>query len=89
MIFPEGIRTVTGEIREFKKGAFYLAKNAKADILPVAINGLYYAKTKGDWRIRSANVTLNFGKPFLYKDFKGLSVEELRDWAKDTIESLK
>lgn len=89
MIFPEGIRTVTGEMREFKKGAFYLAKNAKADILPVAINGLYYAKTKGDWRIRSANVTLNFGKPFLYKDFKGLSVEELRDWAKDTIERLK
>ncbi len=89
IIFPEGMRTITGEMREFKKGAFYLAKNAKTDILPVAINGLYYAKTRGDWRVRSANVMLNFGKPFLYKDFKSLSVEELRDCVKDTIEELK
>ncbi|MDD5765424.1 MAG: lysophospholipid acyltransferase family protein [Candidatus Marinimicrobia bacterium] len=89
IIFPEGGRTTTGEMREFKKGAFYLALKTKADILPIAINGLYKAKTRGDWRVRSAKVTFNIGKPIGYDDYHDLSVGELRDLMREKILNLK
>ncbi|HPS58229.1 MAG TPA: AMP-binding protein [Spirochaetota bacterium] len=41
MIFPEGKRTDTGEIQEFKLGAAYLAKNIDREIIPITINGAY------------------------------------------------
>ena len=39
-VLPEGHRTRTGEMGPFKKGPFYLAKEAGADILPFGIHGL-------------------------------------------------
>jgi 1-acyl-sn-glycerol-3-phosphate acyltransferase len=89
LIFPEGGRTVTGEMGEFKKGAFHLARQNRADILPVAIRGLYRAKTRDDWRIRSANVVFNFGKPLCYQDYKNLSINQLRDLVRQIITDLK
>ncbi len=41
MIFPEGTRTKTGLINDFKQGAAFLAKNIGKQILPIAINGAY------------------------------------------------
>lgn len=38
-IFPEGTRSKDGEIHRFKSGAFALAKEAGADILPVVMEG--------------------------------------------------
>jgi len=37
MILPEGTRSRTGELGEFKKGAFWLARNLELSILPVTI----------------------------------------------------
>lgn len=39
MIFPEGTRSVNGEIGFFRRGAFQLAISAKAPLLPVLIDG--------------------------------------------------
>lgn len=39
VIFPEGTRSHTTEMGEFKPGSFKLATKAKAKIVPVAING--------------------------------------------------
>ncbi len=89
LIFPEGGRTVTGEMQPFKKGAFILARNARATILPVAINGLYRAKTRGDWRFHSANVALTFGCPLPFSQYANWDIEQLRDWAWQTINALK
>ncbi|MFA5517817.1 MAG: AMP-binding protein [Spirochaetota bacterium] len=41
MIFPEGTRTKTGTINEFKQGAAFLAKNIGKKILPIAITGTF------------------------------------------------
>ena len=40
-VFPEGTRTKTGKIEEFKEGAFVVAKLGHADILPIVIDGSY------------------------------------------------
>ncbi|HXG83670.1 MAG TPA: AMP-binding protein, partial [Pyrinomonadaceae bacterium] len=47
LIFPEGGRSLTGEIAEFKPIIGYLALNNKTGILPVYIWGTYEAFPKG------------------------------------------
>jgi 1-acyl-sn-glycerol-3-phosphate acyltransferase len=39
MMFPEGTRSPTGRVRAFKHGAFTLARDAGAPILPIVIEG--------------------------------------------------
>jgi 1-acyl-sn-glycerol-3-phosphate acyltransferase len=50
MIFPEGTRTDDGELGEFLDGAFRLAIQAGAPVLPIAVRGTRTAMRKGDWR---------------------------------------
>lgn len=50
MVFPEGARTFTGRMRDFKKGAFMLADELQLPIVPLTINGSFdvMPRTK-DW----------------------------------------
>lgn len=50
MIFPEGTRTRTGDLKPFKNGAFKLAKRYNFNILPVVLEGGRQAMPAGDWR---------------------------------------
>lgn len=47
-IFPEGTRTYDGKMKRFHKGAFYLAKTLKLDIIPIILygNGKIIAKAQ-------------------------------------------
>jgi long-chain acyl-CoA synthetase len=47
LIFPEGTRSLTGQINEFKPVIGYLALNCKVGILPVYIWGTYETFPKG------------------------------------------
>ena len=53
MIYPEGTRSKTGEIAEFKAGSFKLATKAKALIVPVAIQNTRatFESSKGFGRV--------------------------------------
>ncbi len=51
MIFPEGTRSKTGELRDFHAGAFKLAIDAQVPILPLAVWGTRDALRKNDWRL--------------------------------------
>ena len=64
-VFPQGGIRPYGKIDEVKKGFVVIAKNAKADILPVGIEGFDgYPKLKPFTR---RNVKLHIGKPISYK----------------------
>ena len=45
-IFPEGTRTLSGEINDFYKGFIYLFRSTQIAILPVTLNGFYKLKPK-------------------------------------------
>jgi 1-acyl-sn-glycerol-3-phosphate acyltransferase len=86
IIFPEGTRSPTGELREFKSGGFQLAIEAQAPILPVTVSGTQRITPKGSLRIESGVVKVVYGKPI---ETRGLGVEErkgLRDVVRRAIE---
>lgn len=57
-IFPEGTRTLDGDVHEFKPGAFKLATKAKVRILPVAIIGNFEIMRKGSKTIKSGPIKM-------------------------------
>ncbi|MFC1669660.1 lysophospholipid acyltransferase family protein [Spirochaetota bacterium] len=89
LIMPEGQRTLTGKVQDFKKGPFHFALAAKKDILPFAMRGLYKYKSKHSWILNPGKVYIKFGTPVSYKSMENLSVEELRDKVKNIIIDLK
>lgn len=52
IIFPEGTRTLTGELSHFKRTFAILARELKVPIIPVAIHGAYKAMPKGRYLAR-------------------------------------
>lgn len=74
LIFPEGTRSLTGEIAEFKPIIGYLALTCRVGILPIYLQGTHEAMPKGSNIIRSREIGARIGR--------FLSHEELEDLAK-------
>jgi 1-acyl-sn-glycerol-3-phosphate acyltransferase len=63
IMFPEGTRSATGELQRFKKGAFVLAIQTGAAIVPTAIVGSRQVMRKHSLLIHAGTVTIRFGEP--------------------------
>jgi 1-acyl-sn-glycerol-3-phosphate acyltransferase len=63
LIFPEGGRAATGEMKEFRDGAFFLAIKSGAAVLPVALIGTYEMLPFGSGVMRPGPVTMRIGQP--------------------------
>jgi 1-acyl-sn-glycerol-3-phosphate acyltransferase len=56
VLFPEGTRSPDGEIRDFKMGAFKIAHETGAPILPIVVDGTRDALPKHGWVLRESLV---------------------------------
>ncbi|MCB2191341.1 MAG: 1-acyl-sn-glycerol-3-phosphate acyltransferase [Deltaproteobacteria bacterium] len=56
LFFAEGTRSADGSLGEFKRGAFVLASQARADVAPVAIEGSSQVLPKKSWGIRPGKI---------------------------------
>ena len=69
MLFPEGERTIDGQLRPFRKGAAILAAHLNAPLVPAALDGPFDLWPRGrpfNWRgilAGRARVSLRFGQP--------------------------
>jgi len=64
VIFPEGVRSPTGELQPMKLGMAMLALRMQCPIIPVYIHGTFEAWPKHQWWPRlGSSVTCVFGKP--------------------------
>ena len=63
IMFPEGTRSLDGELQRFKKGAFVLAIQAQVPIIPIAIIGSGEIMPKGKWSISPGVVLIRIGEP--------------------------
>lgn len=47
LVFPEGTRSLTGSLREFRRGGFFLALESGAPVVPISIRGTFGLMPKG------------------------------------------
>jgi 1-acyl-sn-glycerol-3-phosphate acyltransferase len=76
-IFPEGTRSKSGEIGNFKAGAFILAKDAGVPILPVVLDGTRTMTRKGIWLNWRNRITIKVLKPISAKEIEERSIKEV------------
>ena len=49
LFFPEGTRSLDGAVHPFKRGAFHIAAETGAEVLPITISGTNRVLPKGGW----------------------------------------
>jgi 1-acyl-sn-glycerol-3-phosphate acyltransferase len=76
ILFPEGTRSVDGELRAFKVGVAYLAAKYRLPVLPVYIDGARKAFGKGHSVPKAFKVSVVYGRPL---HFEG-DPESREDW---------
>ena len=89
IVFPEGTRSLTGELLPFKNAPFGLAIAAQVPLVPVYVHNTFEIKPKGQWGVRPRTIQVRVGKPIATA---GLTLDDrdtLRDQARVAIEALR
>ena len=61
-VFPEGTRSEDCRIQRFHKGAFYIASQLGADVLPVYLHGPGHVLPKRDFLLREGRIDVEIGR---------------------------
>lgn len=67
LIFPEGKRTQTGEMAEFRKGIGLLATRLNLPVIPMRIDGLFDLKQKHQRFSKPGTVQVRIGEPVMFE----------------------
>ncbi|MEO5817368.1 MAG: lysophospholipid acyltransferase family protein [Gemmatimonadaceae bacterium] len=89
MIFPEGTRSKTDELLPFKDGAFKLAIEAGAPILPIAVAGTRNCMAAGSFAFRRARAKARVLAPIPTSGLTKADVAMLRDRTRDVIDAAR
>ncbi len=85
IIFPEGTRSKTDEIRPFKKGGFVLAVKGHIPIVPTVIEGSQHMFPEGQSTVRPGKIRVRFLPPV---DTGGMTLEDRNLLIKQTREQI-
>jgi len=89
MIFPEGTRSRTDELLPFKDGAFRIAIESQAPILPIAIAGTRDCMAKGSFAFRRAHARARVLDPISTSGLTLADLATLRDRTRATIDAAR
>jgi 1-acyl-sn-glycerol-3-phosphate acyltransferase len=89
VIFPEGTRSLTGEVGEFKSGSMKLAMKAGVPILPVYIQGTRHIYEGNGRRIEPSQIFLQMMPPILPPDYQELGSNRLAKVVRDKVEEAR
>ncbi len=78
ILFPEGTRSLSSEMGEFKKGSLKLALKANAPIVPVTIDGTYKVLETGN-QVRGNQLKLTVHKPIYVDQLSAGDKKDLSD----------
>lgn len=87
VIFPEGERTLDGEILRFKKGSFKLATETNGIIVPLTLKGTFDIQKRGEWKMkRNQLVTIIVGEPIYVDSLSNDEIKELSTKVREVLE---
>jgi 1-acyl-sn-glycerol-3-phosphate acyltransferase len=87
LIFPEGTRSVDGQLQPFKRGGFHLAIKSGCDVVPIAIINSRNIVPKGTLKINKGTFALNIGHPIPVKDYSKKEMDQLLARTREAIMS--
>ncbi|MCP8968965.1 lysophospholipid acyltransferase family protein [Ectobacillus ponti] len=87
VIFPEGTRSKSKEMGEFKTGSLSLAVKSGVPIVPVTVNGTYNILEANGNRVRPAKVVLTVSKPVYAEEYQTMDSKALTQHVQEIIAS--
>lgn len=84
LIFPEGRRTETGEMNEFRKGIGLLSTRLNLPVIPMRIDGLFALKQRQKHIAKPGTIQVHIGEPVRFE-----SADDAEDIAKKLQEIVK
>ena len=88
LIFPEGGRTRTGDLQEFKEGVASIAIKAGVPIVPVGLTGTRAVVPMGSAVVKPGRVTLRVGNPIVTEGMNPKERQVLTARVRESIASL-
>ncbi|MBR1878305.1 MAG: 1-acyl-sn-glycerol-3-phosphate acyltransferase [Paludibacteraceae bacterium] len=70
VIFPEGTRSLNGEVGRFKRGAFQIALELGLPVIPLSLDGCFEVLPKGKPFVSWHPVSMHIGEPIDLKQFE-------------------
>ncbi len=89
IIFPEGTRSPDGSMGRFKDGAFRLALDSGAQIVPIAVCGTRRALPKHSWKFGFTRALVAVGAPIPTAGRDAGDLEAIKAEARAQIEALR
>jgi 1-acyl-sn-glycerol-3-phosphate acyltransferase len=89
VIFPEGTRSLDGKMAPFKDGAFRLALDCGAQIIPIAVCGTRKALPKHSWRFGFTRALVAVGTPIPTAGRNASDLETMKAEVRAQIEALR
>ena len=68
LIFPEGGRSLDGNLQPLEAGVALVSQHERAPILPAFIKGAYKAMAPGAFFVKPAKIKITFGKPLYFTE---------------------
>ena len=75
-IFPEGTRSHSTKMRQFKKGSFLIAMRARVPIIPIVIHNSIDAQPRGETVYHPATVRIEVLPPIDTSEWKVKAINE-------------
>ena len=87
IVFPEGTRSVSGELGRFKKGSFLVAMGSQLPIVPVTITGSRHVMSKGRLMVCPGEVQVTVHEPVPTDGLRRGDVHGLSDRVRSRVAS--
>lgn len=88
VIFPEGTRSLDGEIKQFKAGSIKIAEKAKVPVVPVRIRGTIDIQPKGKKLIRASKIKLSIGQAMDLSTYDKEEIKRIHEIVQQKVEEL-
>ncbi len=89
MIYPEGTRTLTGDLLPFKKGSYLLAIRSGLSVVPITIKGMFDILSKNSFKLKQGKVELIIDKPIQTSSLTEKDRDYLLEKTREIIKSNK
>ena len=87
LIFPEGTRSLDGQMLPFRRGAFFLAVNSQVPIIPITLEGSYELMPKGSSSTKKGTVRVVFHEAVSVQNCGDKDIPQLIERVRTLIQS--